>query len=76
MNLMRYMNSFVGWIWSDKIHELIGSMNLYDTGIIQMNSYNQWIHLINQMNFYNQQIHLINQFIETSTKLTLGTMVA
>jgi hypothetical protein len=41
-----------------------------------MNSYNQQIHLINQMNSCNQQIHLINEFIETSTKLTLGTMLA
>jgi hypothetical protein len=28
------------------------------------------------MNSFNQQIHLINEFIETSTKLTLGTMLA
>jgi hypothetical protein len=38
-------------------------MNSYETGIISMNS-------------YNQQIHLINEFIETSTKLTLGTASA
>jgi hypothetical protein len=41
-----------------------------------MNSYNQQIYLINQMNSCSQQIHLINEFIETSTKLTLGTMPA
>jgi hypothetical protein len=41
-----------------------------------MNSCNQRIHLINQMNSRNQQIHIINEFIETSTKLTLGTMSA
>jgi hypothetical protein len=41
-----------------------------------MNSCNQRIHLLNQMSSFNQQIHLINEFIETSTALTLGRMLA
>ncbi len=41
-----------------------------------MNSCNQQIHLLNQMSSFNQQIYLINEFIETSTALTLGRMLA